>query len=331
VAEEAREYRSRAEWVRLLYVAMTRAKSRLVVSGKWRDSSELVATGDIGCFADLTAHRSAPDEMEEQARSGRVRRSEPGGLVTWVLPDAEPAGREHETVAARPVVWMSEERAEAEALRLAELRPEAETRQSKSLAATATGLAHRPLEGESAMEDEQPAAERDVAMIVGTEIHRLLEVLDLEGDLEAQVKEIGPPMAERVAGLVPAPERGEAIRRLEELVATVRSGGCLRRLGELSGDVAARELPLLMPPRPEDPVLGAVVGTADLVYRENGGLVVADFKTDAVVSAEEIEERAEAYRPQLELYGRAIKEALSLETSPALELWFLNADQITRL
>jgi len=74
-----------------------------------------------------------------------------------------------------------------------------------------------------------------------------------------------------------------------------------------------------------------VVGTADLVYLEDGRLVVADYKTDAVDAARDIEERVARYRRQLDRYSRGLQSALVLDAPPAAELWFLAADRIIRL
>jgi len=76
-----------------------------------------------------------------------------------------------------------------------------------------------------------------------------------------------------------------------------------------------------------------VSGIIDLVYRDpgDGRLVVADFKTDALETDAEIEGRIEAYSSQLEIYARALEEALDLDYRPYTELWFLHPDQIVRL
>jgi ATP-dependent helicase/nuclease subunit A len=47
-----------------------------------------------------------------------------------------------------------------------------------------------------------------------------------------------------------------------------------------------------------------VQGIIDMLIRTPGGLVVIDFKTDRV-TAEQVGQRAELYRGQLELYSRA--------------------------
>ena len=79
---------------------------------------------------------------------------------------------------------------------------------------------------------------------------------------------------------------------------------------------------------------GAVIsGIIDLVYRdhEDGRLVVADFKTDAVETDAEVDGRIEAYSSQLEIYANALEKALDLDHRPHTELWFLWADRIERL
>ena len=133
------------------------------------------------------------------------------------------------------------------------------------------------------------------------------------------------------SGAVPPDLYPAAWDLLATLIERVRNGTCLARLGEIADLVVARELPLLLVPEPGDPVLGALVGTADLVYREAGRLVVADYKTDAVASDRELAERAERYRDQLDRYAGALQSALELDEPPATELWFLAADRIMRL
>jgi ATP-dependent exoDNAse (exonuclease V) beta subunit len=92
--------------------------------------------------------------------------------------------------------------------------------------------------------------------------------------------------------------------------------------------VLARELPVLLPPgEGEHAPVGAVTGAIDLLYRDprDGRIVIADYKTDEVATAEEIRERAAVYAPQGEVYARAIREALEMEEEPRFELWFLRA------
>ena len=76
--------------------------------------------------------------------------------------------------------------------------------------------------------------------------------------------------------------------------------------------------------------VGACIGTMDLLYRDpdNGALVVADYKTDAVQGEAELEERARAYAAQGEVYVDAVRRFLSDPPEVRFELWFLAADRI---
>ena len=56
--------------------------------------------------------------------------------------------------------------------------------------------------------------------------------------------------------------------------------------------------------------------------------MIADYKTDEVETAEEIQNRAAVYAPQGAIYGRAMREALEMPEAPRFELWFLRAGQI---
>ena len=64
-----------------------------------------------------------------------------------------------------------------------------------------------------------------------------------------------------------------------------------------------------------------VQGIIDMLVSTAEGLVVIDFKTDKI-TAEQAEERAELYRRQLELYGRAACAILKAK-SVARWLYFL--------
>jgi ATP-dependent helicase/nuclease subunit A len=55
-----------------------------------------------------------------------------------------------------------------------------------------------------------------------------------------------------------------------------------------------------------------VQGIIDMLVQRPEGLLVIDFKTDNV-TAKEVRERAELYREQLELYGRAAGAILKSE------------------
>jgi ATP-dependent helicase/nuclease subunit A len=74
-------------------------------------------------------------------------------------------------------------------------------------------------------------------------------------------------------------------------------------------------------PRATGDELVVVQGIIDMLVRTSQGLVVIDFKSDRI-TAEQVDQRAELYRRQLELYSRAASAILKSETV-ARWLYFL--------
>ena len=65
-----------------------------------------------------------------------------------------------------------------------------------------------------------------------------------------------------------------------------------------------RELPLWFPEGAE-----LLEGVIDLVFEEDGALVIVDYKTDGI-AAEQALAQAAHHAPQLQLYGRGLAQAL---------------------
>lgn len=76
-----------------------------------------------------------------------------------------------------------------------------------------------------------------------------------------------------------------------------------------------RELPLWFP---DDDVL--VEGIIDLVFEEQGGLVVVDYKTDAIDDAMALAQAAH-HAPQLQLYGRGLAQGTGMSVKERLVLF----------
>ncbi len=326
--EARRKDRERAERVRLLYVAMTRAKTRLVLTGRWSDTGEGVTATRATSFADLVAHRVDRVRLERQVIDRRHRATEAARPVQWVLPGFD-------TSTIDPRVQTGEvRRADAgpvleDAAVLREARARAAMRSALPHTARVSEASHRRLEPETAEELTAEQTVREVGLAVGSAVHRLMETLDLQRDLGPQLSERVRDVESELKSRMPAEHVDTALERLRQLLSRIENGQCLRRLEAVADYVLARELPLLLPPG--DDAVGAIVGTADLVYRDNGRLAVVDFKTDAVIAEAEIQQRADVYRVQLELYARALEESLDLAEPPWMELWFLHADRIVRL
>ncbi|HUF79116.1 MAG TPA: UvrD-helicase domain-containing protein [Thermoanaerobaculia bacterium] len=350
VAEEARRVAA-AERVRTLYVAMTRAEERLVLLGRWPEAPAARPPEDAGSFIELLGSRfesvtSIAEIWQEAAGSGgRVDRHR----VRWVFPALEEVGYGHGATGAAPAKRPASPdpaAVAAVARRLRELRALAASRSARPVSAPASEEAHRRLEelaedrfeegagGESGRPAEGAERERGLAMAAGAAVHRVLEELDLAGigeggrstGLGAELARQRERLPELLRPLVAEGEIAAAVERSIELLDRLLARDFIERLATLGGRVVARELPVLLPPgSPAEGPVGFVSGSVDLLYRdaETGGLVVADYKTDRVETAEEIGERSRAYAPQARLYARAVQEALGLDQPPRAELWFL--------
>ena len=154
-------------------------------------------------------------------------------------------------------------------------------------------------------------------------IARVVERIDLtEAEMVEVMSEVMTESGADAAGPV-----------VDSLLRRIAGGSCLARLEEVAGAVLARELPIMLWEAPEDGTPGAVIsGLVDLVYRDpdDGKVVVADYKTDAVDDEAGLTERAGVYEPQVRTYAKILRDALDLEEEPHTELWFLAADRIVR-
>ena len=71
-------------------------------------------------------------------------------------------------------------------------------------------------------------------------------------------------------------------------------------------------------------------GVVDCCFETPAGLTVVDFKTDRVFRTEDIQARAEHYRPQLEAYSRALERVLERKVVRRV-LYFLAAGTAVEL
>ena len=88
---------------------------------------------------------------------------------------------------------------------------------------------------------------------------------------------------------------------------------------------------LLMDARDYDPAASGgdeilLQGVVDCCFETEAGITVVDFKTDHVQTPEEVSERAAHYRPQLEAYSLALGKVLE-RAVVRRTLYFLNAEQ----
>ena len=280
-----------AELRRLLYVAATRARERLVFAEAQRRDR-----GRPGGFGALIAGWKSPAVVEREIL-------EPD--TSAATPQAPPA----------PDVLAALERTRAAAQRASAAAVPPLARPS--------GLAEDddlvPGERDDSLPSRVVSAQK-LAQAVGTALHEVLERWSFRDAQHARSLLRGAvTRAARLAGLAEPEVAREAGALLESLLAS----DLPRRLREV--DVLGRELPLLL----RDDAGRTWAGTLDLLYRDpqDGLLVVADYKTDRSPDAA----ARTRYRAQLEVYARGVARLFPSEPPPRLELVWLRTGQRERL
>lgn len=304
---EALEARTAAaEQVRTLYVAMTRAKDRLVLAGLWpeSDSKSAAPTSHVALLADREAGvPPLTERFEACAASGEDRFD--SNETRWVLPalqaSVDPVGEA--SLGGTRIASDGERlaRAEADAQRLVADRERARRRMARRFGGPVTQMAHEwsaemleaGRDGESSLRTApgEGTSERTpvpmvgcgglppgatgpseavdrVASAAGTALHRALEVLDVTETPERAREQLHEVAAKALeAGGLTEAELGAARLRVIDLVDRFVSNGLFSRLRQLGSCVVARELAVLLAPAGDDTgPTGFVSGRIDLVY-----------------------------------------------------------------
>lgn len=308
-----------AETVRTLYVAMTRAKTKLVVSGCLAASSGASLRTHAGLLAPRCAQSGAP-----------LRQL--GAPAQGALDFRAPSVRAAESPVPAPALFSQSD-------------PGALSRYAErpyGLAASSSaghgGDEYTVFGGEdvwarSALsvpsKESRDHAAPDAAA-VGTAVHALLETLPADPAIgDAAWHQTLKDLEARLRAELPEERAASAIADALEVLEGFRSGPLWTRFCELGPHLVGREIPFIATPEQlgEVGAVGFGVGAIDLLYRdpESGELVVTDWKSDRVAKRSEIEQRIERYRTQGDAYVRAVADALALATPPRFELWFLRA------
>ena len=327
-----------SEEMRLLYVAMTRAKERLILTGTMADTDKELKKLAVGLTAPI------PPELLRTA----------GSMLQWLAMTALLDGAEGVLTLRRETLRTPEETAAqqlapptpqpADPADAALLRqrlsfrypcPEAEALPSK---VTATELKRLDAAADpdgaamlkkpwrtfrkpdfSAVERALTAAER------GTATHRVLQYLrfadagtpeGVQTQIEALVRAGFLSEREGKAVLVPSivglmrSELGQRLIRAE-------AEGRVRREFRFSLLCPAGDF---FPEAPDEDVL--LQGVVDCCFEEDGALVIVDYKTDRI-GADGVRSRTDYYASQLRAYAAAMERILGMPAKQRL-LFFLH-------
>jgi ATP-dependent exoDNAse (exonuclease V) beta subunit len=312
--ERRRRRVAAAETARLLYVATTRAIDRLVICGLFDGGDRRRRPDDAPpSFAELLAPRIA-DGADETAPTRDAH-----GVLWRAAADGGAIGR---PAAVRPAALPPPaDRAELHERRLAAA---ARSARPRTLPASKLARADEPFD----FGDD--GGERAQARAAGVALHRALELAPLAAADDPAWREAA---RRALRDSLPAAGANE-LAALDAHLDRLLGSNLWRELARLEGAVLARELPLVAAADPAATAgpLDAYVGTLDLLYRdpESGETVIADFKSDQM-DDDGAAAKLDRYRPQLELYARAVGDALALDRPPRLELWLLALDRIIPL
>lgn len=294
-----RRQREAYERSRLLYVAMTRPRERLVISFAERDRASRAPSDSLLAMLDV-----ATGENLARAVPGVVP-CDSGEIEVEVVVEDAAAGKRDSRQPAPPDTddwtWYED--------LWRRRREDCEARRQTPLFLTPTRL---KAAGEAAEADPgQPrpggtpdagVGGRDTALALGTLAHKVLEHWDFR---TARVEEDLDEAVARHAPALPAAEREVVIRELRKIWTVLARSAVYDELR--SARILGREMPFVMPWNGQ-----VMEGVIDLVYERDGRLYVADYKTDQV-AGEDIGRMMDEYRYQAEIYTEAVRRGLDRE------------------
>src|SRR5437867_4417710 len=267
---------------------MTRAKERLVLSGA------LTRRQSPGNFLAL---------LKEEVGVGGVSAGPPPTLADDLISKTViPAGvgkragggRKKKDAAPRRELTGFEARWRAREDRWSQCR-------QRSLYLTPSSLPH-PLEG--APQEPTSTTSPTLASAIGGLVHRALEDWSYRDTVEVLLEQLD----RRAARWLPDEFKGNRNEILTEAREVLQAFARSDAYGELKGaTILGREVPFLMPWPGPPPAL--MEGRIDLIYKRDGAVWLADYKTDRVTEAN-VAERAEAYGEQARIYTEAVRHAL---------------------
>jgi ATP-dependent exoDNAse (exonuclease V) beta subunit len=279
--------------LRLLYVASTRAKDRLIVPF-------------IGAPDATTPHE--PESLNDWLRRGSVNFTPPidaatlpaiaASLPVWRrTPEPAPAAASQRIVDER-ARWFAEH--------------DALVARAKRPLVVRTASALKP-------EWERPVASTDDvrrgnATEFGSAVHALLERSELRADA---IHALARAVAEEFGMPARADEMAQMAQRALESTVVQRALRSSRLLLEAPFTVALPVDDARAAGLPE----GLAEGRIDLLFEDDGAVVIVDFKTDAVTERD-VDERTAHYRNQALVYAWAVRTATRM---PVREVAFLFA------
>jgi len=274
------------ERLRLLYVACTRARDHLVVSLHRKARATAPAEERLYTNAELLAQACAGEPAQ-------VALAEPTDTVAELIGRPQPVQPPPAYQDWRETITRVRTRtARAAAVRASQLEGSPGTTEAHAAAADRLGEPTDPGLAKDARDLELPPWNKGrYGTAVGRAVHGVLQAVDLA---------TGRGLADAVAGQALA----EGVTQHADIVAQLARAA-------LDSDTVRRAA---QRPHWRETYVGTLVGDrvleglVDLLYRDDDGLVIVDYKTDTVPPAA-LPRRVAFYRPQLAAYAAALQAA----------------------
>ena len=315
------EREDKSEEMRLLYVAMTRAKERLYITAACKD-------------AENTALKAAETDPEDA-----------GNFIQWILPAYNRVrivgeGTEEATDILPEESTETEETTENEKKYTEDLLFKYPYEESSHLPSKITATAMKEKDDEAAElvkqrkhhfrmpefsgEGKKPSpTEKGIATHLALQYMNFNAVSDVKS-AEAEIERLRAGRflsrrqadcvnAEAVAALLNSPT-GIRMKNAENIKREFKFS-ILKDASEIYGKAAGEKILLQ--------------GVVDCFLIEDGKLVIIDYKTDAVKTEEEIAERCTVYAPQVKTYASALSEILGIPAKETILCFLIPGVQKT--
>ena len=335
------ELESLGEELRVLYVAFTRAKEKLIITGYIKDEEMLQQIREIYCGS----NRKALNFKE---------RAEAKTFLEWILPAAAASGSWDKVSYVTP--WsMLEDEAAHQITEHVSLRQRVQQAEKVSdtlyekikeqlsyqyphpdaihlvTKYSVSELKHRAMRELAAKEEEDvtpkfleevstpyvPAfmegkAEVNQGALRGTAMHRLMECYDFT-KMPDRSDEFAENIKKQLTGLVQMGKVSEDMQKLIRIPSVelfLKSQLAPRMKAAAMRDDLFREKPFVMGNHEMEEEMVLIQGIIDVFWVEEDGIVLLDYKTDRVDSATRLRDM---YKEQLDLYAEALERIFPLQ------------------
>ena len=273
---------SAEEHIRLMYVATTRARDHLVLSMRRPSKGARTTSSMIAEYMENGDALWQAVELDESDAFGETRPLDSGDELDVI--DEALHSTEHLDQ------WVAKRKRVIERLSLPQF-------------VAATGLSQAFKDEEEEQDSPEPWRRGRAGTSVGRAVHAVLQSIDLATGEGVEHRARAQAVAEGV------PDREEEIARLAKVAVqsdVVKRAVASKRIW--------REVPVAAPVGD-----GSLHGFIDLLFEEEDGLVVVDYKTDSVTEAQ-FPEVTQRYRLQGGAYAHAIAQ---ITGRPVKEMVFL--------